>query len=102
MLTLSRNNTVIAQHRISEGGIAGTVVDPKRIFKTALEDHASGIILLHNHPSGSLKPSKADRLLTDKLLKAGSFLDIMVLDHLILTNHGYHSFADNGELSQST
>ncbi len=90
---------MISRHKISEGGIAGTVVDPKRIYKTALEDHASGIILLHNHPSGALKPSKADRMLTQKLINAGTFLDIMVLDHLIISNQGYHSFADNGELS---
>ena len=99
LITLSRSNALISRHKISEGGIAGTVVDPKRIYKTALEDHASGIILLHNHPSGALKPSKADRMLTQKLINAGTFLDIMVLDHLIISNQGYHSFADNGELS---
>jgi DNA repair protein RadC len=99
LITLSRSNALISRHKISKGGIAGTVVDPKRIYKTALEDHASGIILLHNHPSGALKPSKADRMLTQKLINAGTFLDIIVLDHLIISNQGYHSFADNGELS---
>jgi DNA repair protein RadC len=72
------------------------VVDPKKIFKLALEQNAAGIILCHNHPSGNLNPSTADRNLTDKIKNAGNFLDIKVLDHLIIADESYYSFADNG------
>jgi len=102
IVTLSRSNKLVGKHRISEGGIAGTVADPKRIYKTALDDHASGIIVVHNHPSGSLKPSLADKKLTNKLIKAGQLLDIAVLDHLIITSSNYYSFADEGGLLQTT
>ena len=78
--------------------MSGTVADPKVIFKKALEDLASGIILVHNHPSGNLKPSRADLQLTEKLAHAGKLLEIPVLDHIIFTDNGYFSFADEALL----
>ncbi len=81
---------------ITTGGISGTVADPKVIFAAALKSTASGIILSHNHPSGSLRPSQADINLTRKLKSAGELLDIAVLDHMILTSESYFSFADEG------
>jgi len=83
---------------ISEGGISGTVVDPKKIFKIALDNHASGIILGHNHPSGVVTPSEADQKITKKIVNAGLLLEIAVLDHLIITDEGFYSFADEGAL----
>ena len=96
ILSLNRNNKVINSRLISHGGVSGTVADPKVIFKLALEDLASGIILIHNHPSGNLKPSQADKKLTDKMVAAGKLLEIPVLDHLIFTDEHYFSFADEG------
>jgi len=96
VILMSRSNRVIGKHFISKGGLAGTIADPKIIFKTALENQASSIILTHNHPSGNLKPSQADIGLTHKLCAAGNMLDITVLDHVIMTNSGYFSFADEG------
>ena len=96
ILLLNHANRKMSVEQISEGGQAGTVVDPKRIFKLALEQNAAGIILCHNHPSGNLSPSQADKDLTDKLVKAGKFLDIKVLDHLIIADENYFSFADQG------
>lgn len=96
VLLLNHANRRISVEQISEGGQAGTVVDPKKIFKMALEQNAAGIILCHNHPSGNLNPSTADRNLTDKIKNAGNFLDIKVLDHLIIADESYYSFADNG------
>lgn len=98
IISLKRNNVVIQKRIISSGGISGTVADPKVIFNKALEDLASGIILVHNHPSGNLKPSQADIKLTEKLKNAGQLLDIPVLDHLIFTDDGYFSFADESML----
>lgn len=98
IITLKRNNVIIQKRIISTGGISGTVADPKIIFNKALEDFASGIILVHNHPSGNLKPSQADIKLTEKLKNAGNLLDIPVLDHLIFTDDGYFSFADESML----
>ena len=98
VLMLARNNTVLHKRCISTGGVSGTVADPKIIFKKALEDLASGIILVHNHPSGNLKPSQADIKLTNKLSEAGKLLEIPVIDHIIFTEHGYYSFADEGML----
>lgn len=98
ILTLSRAGTVISASKISEGGIAGTVVDPKRIFKSALDDLASGLILFHNHPSGNLKPSEQDKQLTIRLKEAGKLLDITVMDHIIVAGNSYFSFADQGLL----
>lgn len=97
-LLLNRSNTVIKKQLISSGGVAGTVADPKIIFKSALEELACSIILVHNHPSGNLKPSQADINLTKKLKEAGHLLEIPVLDHLIFTDNGYFSFADENML----
>ncbi len=96
VLMLNRNNRIIKGERISIGGVAGTVADVKIIFKKSLELLASSLILAHNHPSGNLQPSEADKQLTKKVKQAGSLLDIKVLDHLIITNSGYFSFADEG------
>lgn len=98
ILLLNRANKVLGIYEVSSGGIAGTVADPKLIFSAALKGCASSIILSHNHPSGNLKPSQADISLTQKLITAGSFLDIAVLDHVIVTSEGYLSFADEGLL----
>jgi DNA repair protein RadC len=98
MLFLNRNNEVTERRKISQGGSSSTVVDVKMLFKTAIELNASGIIAVHNHPSGSLQPSKADLLLTNKIKEAGLVLDIKLLDHLIISERGYYSFADNGTL----
>lgn len=96
VLMLNRQNEIIELKQISSGGVAGTVVDPKVIFKHALQCLASGIILSHNHPSGNLKPSTADLSITQKLKTAGESLEINVLDHLIISEQGYYSFADEG------
>lgn len=96
ILLLNRQNEIIELKQVSQGGVAGTVVDPKVIFKIALQALASGIILSHNHPSGNLKPSKADLDITKKLKTAGQSLEINVLDHLIISEQGYYSFADEG------
>lgn len=99
ILLLNRANRVISKERISSGGVAGTVVDAKIIFRRALEGGpASSIILAHNHPSGNLKPSQADISITKKLRQAGESLDISVLDHLIISGNAYYSFADDGAL----
>jgi len=98
IILLNRANVVMKKVQISVGGVAGTVADPKLIFKTALENLASSIILVHNHPSGNLKPSQADKDLTHKLKEAGRYLEIPVLDHLIITEKSYLSFADEGIL----
>lgn len=98
ILFLNRANKVMGHDRVSAGGVSGTVVDPKIIFRKALSAKASGIILCHNHPSGNLKPSQADRDITHKLFAAGKHLEINVIDHLIITHSGYFSFADEGIL----
>lgn len=98
VLMLNHAHKKISLHQISEGGQAGTVVDPKKIFKLALEQNASKIILCHNHPSGNLRPSDADIKLTEKIKNAGIMLEIPVLDHLIIGDDNYYSFADNGLL----
>ncbi|MBK7428405.1 MAG: DNA repair protein RadC [Saprospiraceae bacterium] len=96
---LNRKNLVIHKECISSGGISGTVVDVRLIFKKALEVMASAIVLAHNHPSGNLNPSDKDRTLTRKLYEAGKLMDIMILDHIIIAGTKYYSFADNGLLS---
>lgn len=96
ILLLNRANKVIGIFQVSSGGIAGTVADPKLIFSTALKACASSIILSHNHPSGNLQPSPPDIELTKKIKAGGSYLDIMVLDHVIITPDRYYSFADEG------
>ncbi|MFY0599538.1 MAG: DNA repair protein RadC [Cyclobacteriaceae bacterium] len=94
IILLKRNNEVIKKDRISSGGVSGTFVDSKIIMKKALDELASKIILVHNHPSGNRKPSQADINLTQKLKEAGKVMDIPVVDHLIFTDHGYFSFSD--------
>ena len=96
ILLLNRNNRVIRNILISKGGVSGTVVDPRIVFKYAVEELASGVILSHNHPSGNIQPSKPDIDITKKLVKAGDYFDIKVLDHLIVCDSGYYSFADEG------
>ncbi len=96
ILLLDRANKVIRPLQISQGGVSGTVADTKLIFKQAIEHLASAIILVHNHPSGNLTPSQADKDLTKKLKESGILLEIPVLDHLIFTNESYFSFADEG------
>jgi len=96
VLLTNRANKVLGIFEVSTGGITGTVADPKLIFAAALKAGASGIILSHNHPSGNLQPSQADIELTRKLKNGGTFLEIQVLDHLIITTEGYYSFADEG------
>lgn len=98
IIMLNRSNKVISRRPISLGGVSGTVVDPKVIFKIAIEDLASGIILVHNHPSGNLKASQADIRLTEKIQKAGQLLEIPILDHVIFADDGYLSFADENML----
>ncbi len=98
ILVLNRKNEVIRKEQVSDGGMSQTVVDSKRVFKKALEYRASSIIIAHNHPSGNLKPSQEDIILTKKLVAAGKLLDIPVVDHLIVTDGGYFSFADKGML----
>ncbi|MBW3470227.1 RadC family protein [Arthrospiribacter ruber] len=96
VLLLNRNNQVIKKQLISSGGTTGTVADPKIIFKYALDNLANSIVLIHNHPSGNLKPSEQDRRLTNRLKEAGKNLDIPVIDHVIFTDLAYFSFADEG------
>lgn len=98
VIFLNRANKINDFKIISEGGITGTVADPRIILKRALEEDAVSIILCHNHPSGSLKPSKADEELTHKIKEAAKYFDIKVLDHLIVGDDGYYSFADEGIL----
>lgn len=97
VMHLNRANRVLGIQNVSTGGIAGTVCDPKLVFACALKAAASGIILAHNHPSGNKNPSGADDRLTLKMQEAGKFLDLPVLDHLILTpDNGFYSYADSG------
>lgn len=98
VLFLNRANKINHFQIISEGGITGTVADPRIILKKALEEDAVSIVLCHNHPSGSLKPSRADEELTQKIKEAARFFDITVLDHIIVSEDGYYSFADEGLL----
>ena len=98
ILLLNRANMVMDTRMISKGGISGTVVDPKLIFHEALDAKASGIILGHNHPSGNNRPSEQDLKLTQKLKEAGKFLEIAVLDHIIIAGSTFYSFADEGTL----
>lgn len=95
---LNNSNKIIFKAQLSKGGITGTVVDVRLVFKIALEQNAVAIILAHNHPSGKLQASEADIQVTKKIKNAGLQLDIPVLDHIILTEHGYFSFADEGIL----
>ena len=99
VLFLNRSNKVLAIFELSTGGVTGTVADPKLVFAAALKLNACNIILCHNHPSGSLKPSQADEALTRKIKEAGRYLDLPVIDHLIISGEdNYYSFADEGLL----
>lgn len=97
-LFLNRANEIVKTHQISSGSSTGTVVDGKMVFKLALEYYAVGIILVHNHPSGQKKPSDQDRRLTKQLVEFGKHIDLQILDHVIYTDNGYFSFADEGIL----
>ncbi|MBU3821883.1 DNA repair protein RadC [Flavobacteriaceae bacterium XHP0103] len=94
IIYLNNSNKVIQKNQLSKGGITGTLVDVRLVLKNALQFGATGLILVHNHPSGTLKPSEADKQITNKLKKAAESLDIKVLDHLIVTEKAYFSFAD--------
>lgn len=96
VLLLNRANKAIGIFEVSTGSSTGTVADPKLIFAAAIKANACGVIVSHNHPSGNLSPSQADIDLTKKLKEGGKFLEISVLDHLIITTEGYYSFADEG------
>lgn len=96
LLILNRANLVIKKELISRGGVSGTVVDTKIIFKAAVENYACSIIICHNHPSGNLKPSEADIRITKNIKDAGKLMEIPLLDHLIVTENGFYSFADEG------
>jgi len=98
VIYLNQANKVLSFDIVSEGGITGTVADPRVILKRALEKNAVKIVLSHNHPSGSLRPSRADEYLTAKIRHAAAFLDIKVLDHVIVSDAGYYSFSDDGLL----
>ena len=96
VLFLNNSNKIISKSQLSKGGITGTIVDARLVFKLALENGATGLILCHNHPSGNLQPSEADKEITKKLKLAGESLDVKVLDHLIITETKYYSFVDEG------
>jgi len=98
ILLLNRSNSLIRKMCVSEGGLSGTVADPKKIFKMAMDARASAIILSHNHPSGNQRPSEADIRLTRKMKEAGNLLDLPILDHIIIARDRYFSFADEGML----
>lgn len=98
VVLLNRSNRVLKKVFISAGGVSGTMADPKVIFKSALENLAASVILVHNHPSGNLTPSAADIALTKKLTQGGEFLETPVLDHIIIGGNNFYSFADEGKL----
>jgi DNA repair protein RadC len=98
VLFLNQANKINHFEIVSRGGITGTVADPRIILKKALEQDATSIVLSHNHPSGSLKPSKADEVLTQKIKSAAQYFDIKVIDHIIVSEEGFYSFADEGLL----
>ena len=98
VMFLNRANKINHTEIISRGGITGTVADPRVILKRALEEDAVSIVLCHNHPSGSLKPSRADEALTQKIKEAARYFDIRVADHVIVSEAGFFSFADQGLL----
>jgi len=96
VLFLNRANKVLGIYELSKGGISGTVVDVRLLFAAALKSLACGIILIHNHPSGNLKPSDADIKITNKIREGAKLLDLTVYDHLIISDEGYYSFSDEG------
>ncbi|MFM7429853.1 MAG: RadC family protein [Flammeovirgaceae bacterium] len=96
VILLNNAHRLLGIYKVSEGGVTGTIADPKLIFAAALKSNSSAIILCHNHPSGNTQPSNADITLTKRCREIGELLDIKVLDHLIITNETYHSLADEG------
>ena len=96
VMLLNRANRVLGICTLTSGNVTGTIADPKQVFAVALKANAVNVIIAHNHPSGCLNPSKADEELTRKMKLAGEYLDIKVIDHLIVTTEGYFSFADEG------
>jgi len=95
-ILLNRANKALGFSKISSGGTGGTVVDTKVVFQTALKSNATALIICHNHPSGNLKPSEADIKITKNIKEAGKIMDIALVDHLIITDESYYSFADEG------
>ena len=98
VVLLNRHNQILGFHQLSKGGLNGTVIDLRVIFQVALKANANSVILVHNHPSGNLEPSEADKQITQKVKEAGKVLEIPLLDHIILTAEGHLSFADEGYL----
>ena len=98
ILFLNRSNKVMNRMKLSQGGVSGTVTDVRIVMKKAIENLASGIIVCHNHPSGNLNPSESDTRITQKIKEAGALMDIQLLDHLIVSDKDFYSFADNGLL----
>ncbi len=101
VLFLNRNNEIIAEKALFSGGVSSTIIDPKIVFREAVQHLASALIVAHNHPSGNLKPSHSDHDITQKLAKAGKLFDISLLDHVIISHRGYYSFAENGDMPGS-
>lgn len=99
ILLLDRAKHCLGVSTISTGSVSACIVDPKVVFATALKGRASGLILAHNHPSGNLTASRADEIITEKLIQGGGILDISIVDHLIVTPRGYYSFSDDGALT---
>ena len=98
VILMNRNHRVLGIYEVSTGGVTGTVADPKLIFMAALKINACNLVISHNHPSGGLQPSEADKTLTEKIKGSGKLLDIPLLDHIIITPEAYFSFADEGLL----
>jgi len=98
VLFLNRRNTILCSEKLSQGGMTGTVIDVRLVLKSALEKHATSLIFCHNHPSGNLEPSDADKKITRQLKEAAAIMETPVIDHLIVTQSGYFSFADEGLL----
>jgi len=98
VMSLSRAQQVIAMNKIGEGGLSSTIADPKKVFRIALENNAASIIVAHNHPSGNLQPSPEDNKLTNRLRENGTMMECPLIDHLVVTDNGYYSYADDGAL----
>jgi len=98
IILMGRSQKVLGKELVSRGGLSETVIDPKIVFGLAIKHQASGVILVHNHPSGNLKPSHSDLVITKRLVEAGKILSINIHDHLIITDKAYYSFADEGVL----
>jgi DNA repair protein RadC len=98
IILLNRANKIIAHKKLSEGGVTGTVVDLRILFKHAIEHLACSVVLCHNHPSGNINPSEQDKVLTKKIYESGKLMEVQLLDHVIFTDKDYYSFADNDAL----